>query len=32
VYSAAGNTTLDTRYQQLGFSKGNDFTAFWKEI
>jgi predicted N-acetyltransferase YhbS len=32
VYSPSGNTNLDERYSQLGMNKGNDFTAFWKDI
>lgn len=32
VYSPAGNETLDSRYEQLGFTKGSDYTCFWKEI
>ena len=32
VYSAAGDKVLDERYLKLGFTKGNNFTAFWKEF
>lgn len=32
VYTPAGNTSLDSRYSQLGFTKGSDYTCFWKEI
>lgn len=32
VYSPVGNNSLDTRYRELGFNKGNDFTAYWKEV
>ncbi len=32
VYTPVGNTDLDCRYNQLGFTKGSDYTCFWKEI
>jgi predicted N-acetyltransferase YhbS len=32
VYTPVGNTDLDGRYNQLGFTKGSDYTCFWKEI
>lgn len=32
VYTPVGNTELDSRYEQLGFTKGGDYTCFWKEI
>ena len=32
VYTPVGNTDLDSRYDQLGFTKGGDYTCFWKEI
>lgn len=32
VYTPVGNTSLDSRYNQLGFTKGSDYTCFWKEI
>lgn len=33
VYSPAGNPNLDNRYEELlGFEKGSDFTAYWKNI
>jgi hypothetical protein len=33
VYSPSGNSNLDARYAELlGFERGNDYTAFWKDI
>lgn len=32
VYTPVGNTELDIRYEQLGFTKGSNYTCFWKEI
>lgn len=32
VYSPTGDAALDSRYEQLGFTKGSDYTCFWKEI
>lgn len=32
VYSPVGNDHLDQRYEQLGFTKGGDYTCFWKDI
>jgi predicted N-acetyltransferase YhbS len=32
VYTPVGNTKLDSRYEQLGFTKGDDYTCYWKEI
>lgn len=32
VYAPAGNASFEKRYVDLGFSKGNDFTAFWQDI
>lgn len=32
VYSPVGNAELDARYQQLGFTKGGEFTCYWKEV
>jgi hypothetical protein len=32
VYTPVGNTDLDSRYSQLGFTKGSNYTCFWKEI
>lgn len=32
VYTPVGNNELDSRYEQLGFTKGGDYTCFWKEL
>ena len=32
VYAPAGNNELGTRYKDLGFVKGNDYTCYWKNI
>lgn len=32
VYTPVGNEKLNNRYEKLGFMKGNDYTAFWKDI
>lgn len=32
VYSPVGNSELDNRYEQLDFTKGDDYTCYWKEI
>lgn len=32
VYTPVGNTELDNRYRQLGFTRGDDYTCFWKEL
>lgn len=32
VYSPSGNQPLNIRYKQLGFTKGDDYTCYWKEI
>lgn len=32
VYTPLGNSQLDNRYKGLGMTKGNNFTAFWKNI
>lgn len=32
VYTPVGNTSLDGRYEQLGFTKGSDYTCYWKEL
>lgn len=32
VYTPVGNSELDSRYEQLGFAKGGDYTCYWKEI
>tara|TARA_B100000745_G_scaffold204959_1_gene135406 strand:- start:1568 stop:1990 length:423 start_codon:yes stop_codon:yes gene_type:complete len=32
VYAPAKNEHFENRYTSLGFSKGNDFTAYWQDI
>ena len=32
VYSPTGNSNLDERYRKLGFTKGNDYTCYWKNL
>lgn len=32
VYSPVGDQQLDTRYERLGFTKGDSYTCYWKEI
>ncbi len=32
VYSPSGDVGLDGRYEDLGFTKGGDYTCFWKEL
>jgi len=32
VYTPVGNNQLDGRYETLGFTKGSDYTCFWKDI
>lgn len=32
VYSPAGNSMLDNKYEKLGFSKGDDYTCYWQEL
>lgn len=32
VYTPVGNKALDSRYEQLGFIKGGDYTCYWKEL
>lgn len=32
VYTPVGNTELDNRYEHLGFTKGSDYTCYWKDI
>lgn len=32
VYSPVGNEALNSRYEALGFTKGGDYTCFWKDI
>lgn len=32
VYTPVGNQNLDGRYEQLGFSRGGDYTCYWRDI
>lgn len=32
VYSPIGNNTLDKRYEDLDFNRGEDYTCFWQDI
>ncbi|MCB9805551.1 GNAT family N-acetyltransferase [Candidatus Nomurabacteria bacterium] len=32
VYAPSGNSDFVERYESLGFTKGNDFTAFYKDL
>lgn len=32
VYTPVGNNELDNRYAELGFTRGDDYTCYWKEI
>lgn len=32
VYTPVGNADLNERYEQLGFTKGGDYTCYWKEV
>jgi predicted N-acetyltransferase YhbS len=32
VYTPVGNDRLDNRYEKLGFSRGTDYTCYWKDI
>lgn len=32
VYTPVGNQELDSRYEQLGFTRGGDFTCYWKGL
>lgn len=32
VYAPVGNEHLNFRYNSLGFTKGGDYTCYWKEI
>jgi len=32
VYTPVGNENLNSRYEKLGFTKGGDYTCFWKDI
>lgn len=32
VYAPAGNTAFESRYVDVGFNKGNNYTAYWMNI
>lgn len=32
VYAPTDNKDFENRYTNLGFTKGNDFTAYWKDL
>ena len=32
VYTSVGNADLDSRYKRLGFTKGGDYSCYWKEL
>lgn len=32
VYTPVGDQNLNQRYEELGFTKGNDFTCYWKDL
>lgn len=32
VYTPVGNDTLDSRYEALGFNRGDDYTCYWKGL
>jgi predicted N-acetyltransferase YhbS len=32
VYTPVGDEYLDSRYERLGFNRGNDYTCYWKNI
>lgn len=32
IYTPVENKELSHRYEKLGFTKGNDYTCFWKDI
>lgn len=32
VYSPTGNKAFNSRYEKLGFTKGGEYTSFWKNI
>lgn len=32
VYTPVGNQELNSRYEQLGFAKGGDYTCYWKGL
>ena len=32
VYTPVGNQELDSRYERLGFTRGGDYTCYWKGL
>lgn len=32
VYTPVGKSELDSRYEGLGFTRGDDYTCYWKDI
>lgn len=32
VYTPVGNQALDSRYEQLSFTRGGDYTCYWKGL
>ncbi len=32
VYAPAGDLNFENRYKDIGFNKGNDFTAYWQDL
>ena len=32
VYTPLGNERLNARYKELGFTKGSDYTCYWKDL
>lgn len=32
VYTPSGKARLDNRYENLGFTRGGDYTCYWKDI
>ena len=32
VYTPVGDKHLDDRYEKLGFSRGSDYTCYWRDI
>lgn len=32
VYTPVGNQELDSRYERLGFTRGSDYTCYWKGL
>jgi len=32
VYAPVGDLDFENRYKDLGFNKGNDFTAYWQDL